>query len=215
MWRPRRDGVRPWWILGLALAACGSPGGSADGSGAWRGLELDPPVAMPELTLTDLEGRPFYLRDETRGRVTLLFFGFTHCPDVCPVHMSTLGAAYADLLPEERGRIRVLFVSTDPDRDTPERLRSWLGGFHPSFEGLRAPMPDIDAALAALRLPGVAVIPSEHGGHPLIGHPAAILAFGPDGVARLRYPFGTRQADWAHDLPLLAAAGFEGSGTGG
>ena len=77
-------------------------------------------------------------------------------------------------------------------------------------------MADIDAALAALRLPGVAVIPSEHGGHPLIGHPAAILAFGPDGMARVRYPFGTRQADWALDLPRLAATvdGGAGSGTG-
>ncbi len=70
--------------------------------------------------------------------------------------------------------------------------------------GARAPLEEINRALAELMLPGVAVMPSEHdGGEPLIGHPSAVVAFGPDGLARFRYPFGMRRADWLHDLPRL------------
>jgi protein SCO1/2 len=165
---------------------------------------MDTPIPKPALTLTDTDGQPFDLRARTEGYLTLLFFGYSNCPDVCPVHMATLGAAYRELLPEVQSRIKVVFVTTDPDRDTPERLRSWLDGFDRSFVGLSGPLDDINAALASMMLPGVAVIPAEHhGGEPLIGHPAAVVAFSPDGAARVRYPFGVRQADWAHDIPLL------------
>lgn len=165
------------------------------------------PVVKPDLVLTDTEGRTFDLRGETDGYVTLLFFGYTRCPDVCPVQMATLGAAFAEVRPEVRSRIKVIFVSTDPERDAPERLRSWLDGFGRSFVGLRGPMDRIDDALAAMKLPGIAVLPAAHesGDEPIIGHPAAVLAFGFDDVARVRYGFGVRRSDWAHDLPLLVS----------
>lgn len=165
------------------------------------------PVAKPDLVLTDTEGRSFDLREETDGYVTLLFFGYTHCPDVCPVQMATLGGAFRDLRPELRSRIKVIFVSTDPERDTPERLRSWLDGFDRSFVGLHGPMHRIDEALTAMKLPGVAVLPAAHEdrGGPIIGHPAAVLAFGLDDLARVRYGFGVRRSDWAYDLPLLVS----------
>jgi len=117
--------------------------------------------------------------------------------------MANLAAVFGDLVPEVRHRIKVVFVTTDPERDTPERLRSWLDNFDPSFIGLRGSVDSINAALAEMLLPGVAVLPAEHGGEPMIGHPAAVIAFSPDGLARVRYPFGVRQMDWAHDLPLL------------
>ena len=186
----------------LATASCQAPS-QDDGL---HGTEVHDPVPAPELTLTDTEGRPFDLRDEARGQVTLLFFGYTHCPDVCPVHMATLGAAFDELEPEVRDAVQVVFVSTDPDRDSPERIRRWLDGYHRSFIGLRGPIEDINAALGELMLPGVAVMPSEHGdeGEPLIGHPSAVVAFDREGRARFRYPFGMRRADWLHDLPRLA-----------
>jgi len=112
----------------------------------------------------------------------------------------------SELVPEVRDRIKVVFVSTDPERDTPERLRAWLDAYDRSFVGVRGPVEDINAALASMTLPGVTITASdEEGGEPLIGHPAAIIAFSPDGLARIRYPFGVRRADWLHDLPLLAA----------
>jgi len=187
-----------------ASAGCGVP---ADGGrlGELRGSVMDPPIPKPDLVLTDTRGQAYDLRRETDGYLTLVFFGYTYCPDVCPVHMATLGAAIGDLQPEVRDRTKVVFVSTDPERDTPERLRAWLDGFDPSIVGLRGPVDEINAALATMKLPGVAVVPSEHGSDPLIGHPSAVVAFGPDGLARVRYPFGVRRADWAHDLPMLTA----------
>jgi protein SCO1/2 len=189
-------------LVGICVAACGVP---ADGGrrGELRGSVIDSPVPKPDLTLTDTNGEAFDLRAETEGYLTLVFFGYTYCPDVCPVHMANLGAVFGDLIPEVRDRIKVVFVSTDPERDTPERLRSWLDNFDRAFVGLRGSLDDINAALSSILLPRVAVIPGEHGSEPLIGHPSSILAFGPDGTAQVRYPFGVRQSDWAHDLPLL------------
>ncbi len=189
-------------LVGIYVAACGVP---ADGGtrGELRGWAMDTPIPKPDLRLTDTNGEAFDLREETDGYLTLVFFGYTHCPDVCPVHMANLSAVFGDLIPEVRDRIKVVFVSTDPERDTSERLRSWLDNFDRAFIGLRGSLDDINAALSSMLLPGVAVIPGEHGSEPLIGHPSAILAFSPDGLARVRYPYGVRQADWAHDLPLL------------
>ena len=123
-------------LVGICVAACGVP---ADGGtrGELRGWVIDTPVPKPDLTLTDTNGEAFDLRAETEGYLTLVFFGYTYCPDVCPVHMANLGAVFGDLIPEVRDRIKVVFVSTDPERDTPERLRSWLDNFDRSFVGLR------------------------------------------------------------------------------
>ncbi len=194
-----------WGAVGLALAWGGASCEVPNEASGVHGTPVHREVGAPRLALIDTEGRAFDLREETHGRVTLVFFGYTHCPDICPVHMATLSAAYSDVEPEVRDRIRVVFVSTDPERDTPQRLRAWLDGYHRSFVGARGALDEINGALAGLQLPGVAVIPSEHGeGAPNIGHPSAIVAFGPDGRARVRYPFGMRRADWLRDLPRLA-----------
>ena len=193
-------------LAGLACvvaAGCQIPGAAPRGELA--GWPMTAPISMPELKLTDTSGRAYDLRAEAEGSVTLLFFGYTHCPDVCPVHIATLAGALQDMIPEVRNRLRVVVVSTDPERDTPERLREWLDGFDRSFVGLRGSLEEVNEALAAMGLSGVAVLPAEHGGEPMIGHPSAVLAFGGDRIARVRYPFGTRRADWAHDLPLLVA----------
>jgi len=194
-----------WLFAGLAVALSGCEAApAADRGGELRGWTMATPIPKPALELTDTDGQPFDLQAETDGYVTLLFFGYTHCPDVCPVHMANLGAVFKKLRPEVRSQIKVVFVSTDPERDTPERLRSWLDNFDRSFIGLRGPLEEIDEALASMMLPGIAVIPAEHeGAEPMIGHPAAVLAFDREGMARVRYPFGVRQSDWAHDLPRL------------
>jgi protein SCO1/2 len=97
----------------------------------------------------------------------------------------------------------VLFVTTDPARDTPERLRTWLAGFDPAFIGLTGDSATVDRTKAALLLPPAQIgVPDSAGGYG-VGHAAAVVAFTPDGWARAMYPFGIRQADWAHDIPLL------------
>jgi len=203
---PRRVGLA---MLLLALAVgCGR--GQArpqaregvDAHGL-RGRVLPGPIPKPDLVLTDQRGEPFDFRRETDGYLTLLFFGYTHCPDVCPIHMATLAAVMPTLPPRVRDRIRVVFVTTDPARDTPEQLHTWLAHFDPSFIGLTGDTATIYAAQRALFLPLPQIGPADSTGAYEVGHAAAIVAFTPDNQAHVLYPFGIRQADWAHDLPTL------------
>lgn len=173
-------------------------------STGFRGIVLAEPMSAPAFTLTDTRGRDFHFRAETAGRVTLLFFGYTHCPDVCPVQVANVAAVLDDLPFAQRSRFRVVFVTTDPERDTAERLRSWLDRFDPSFVGLRGEPEEVNRIQEALGLPPAVVQESPDTEKYLVGHASQLLVISPDGRARLAYPFGTRQADWAHDLPLLA-----------
>jgi protein SCO1 len=198
--------------LGLLVAAalgCARPddrSAAADGDASGYGLRgrvLPGPIPKPDLVLTDALGRPFDLRRETDGYLTLVFFGYTWCPDICPVHMANLAAVLKTFRPTVRERIRVVFVTTDPDRDTPERLRTWLAHFDPTFIGLTGDTASINGAQRALYLPLPQIGEPDSTGAYLVGHAAAIMAFTPDNQARAMYPFGIRQADWANDLPKL------------
>jgi protein SCO1/2 len=168
-----------------------------------RGRALPGPLEKPDLILTDTRGQPFDLRAETDGFLTLLFFGYTYCPDVCPIHMANLGAVMRELRPGVAQRVKVVFVTTDPDRDTPERLGRWLANFDPTFVGLTGDTTTVNAALRALYLPPSQPGPADSAGGYLVGHAAAVIAFSPDNRAHVIYPFGVRQADWAHDIPKL------------
>lgn len=199
------------WILCLLPLACGPSQGAGDASApapepeeAWRGSVLAKPLDRPDFTLTDTSGEPFDFRRRTAGRVTLLFFGYTHCPDVCPIHMANLAAVLDDLGWQAREEVQVVFVTTDPARDTPRRIRTWLDRFDPAFVGLRGTRAEVEAIQRSLRLPA-SVIAGPATGDYAVGHAAQVVAFSADGPARIVYPFGIRQADWAHDLPLLIA----------
>jgi protein SCO1 len=171
----------------------------------FRGAVLPDPMPKPAVTLTDMYGEPFDFVRDTEGKLTLLFFGFTYCPDICPVHMANIAAVLKDLPLEVQRQVSVVFITADPERDTPERLQQWLGAFHPSFIGLRGEIPEINALLAELKLPPVVFGEKDARGNYSVGHAAQILAFTTDGYLRLMYPFGTRQADWAVDLLKLTS----------
>lgn len=199
---------------GLALLAGACTGRDAGGARAgrddWAGVRLERPIPRPDFTLTDARGRPFDFLSETEGHVTLLFFGYTHCPDVCPVQMANLAEVLRELPLEVSREVKVVFVTTDPVRDTPERLREWLGALHPSFIGLRGSRDEVRALEER-----VGVTPSvvQEGDDPddyFVGHAAQVIAFGADGPARLVYPWGTRQRDWLRDLPRLVGAAGPG-----
>ncbi len=228
---PARRLLRP---MAAALAAAlvlacadGGDGTERDRAGpggpdGWRGVELEEPVRMPAAVLTDTRGREHHLRREARGRITLLFFGYTHCPDVCPVQMANLGAVLEEMPPSDRRRIRVVFVTVDPRRDTAERLRRWLDRFGEGFVGLRGDSARVADLQRRLRLPPSVRQDRQVGGGYTVGHGTQVLAFGPDARARLAYPAGTRQRDWARDLPRLlrrcpadsaGAAAADGGGT--
>jgi protein SCO1/2 len=210
--------------LVLLAAACkGAPkpeaaaAGSAakpDSASLLRGLELLPPRPKPEFTLTDTEGKPFDFKRETDGFATLLFFGYTHCPDVCPVHVANIAAVLHNLPPTVSQKVKMVFVTTDPERDTPAVLRAWLDKFDRGFIGLTGTPDEILAAQAAAKIPAATKETPDSGGKPgeyYIGHAAFVFAFTPDGMGRYLYPFGIRQNDWAHDIPLLADWGKRGS----
>lgn len=167
------------------------------------GHVLDSVRTIPSVTLADLSGTQRDLAELSRGKLTLLFFGYTHCPDVCPVHMTNIAAAMRAFSWARRDSIRVVFVTTDPERDTTERLREWIGSIDSTFIALRGSQAAIDSAQRALGLPEAMRLPGAHDGDYQVGHAGQVLAVFPDGTARYAYPFGIRQAEWVHDLPVL------------
>lgn len=196
--------------LGLIVSACGpasSTSLAAQGlprqTDGWHGLALEVERTLPDVTLLTTGGDPFVLAEELRGDPTLLFFGYTSCPDICPVHlaaiasaMDTAGVGYDDL--------EVVFVSVDPQRDTPERIDDYLENFSSHMTGLHEELPVVADALRQLDLPGPVVEgPDPRGDGDLIGHPAQVIGFDADGRARRVWPFGARRSDWVSDLPRI------------
>ena len=148
--------------------------------GALQAATLLPePRTLPDVALVDSEGRPLHLRD-LRGQFTLLFFGFTNCPDVCPLTLKALADARAELA-RRAPRIvppRVVFVSVDPRRDTSERIAAYVAKFDPSFVGARAPDRVLEPLLAAL---GVTVEKHSHGDETYnVMHSTAVYVLNPD-----------------------------------
>lgn len=86
------------------------------------------------------------------GKLLLVYFGFTYCPDICPTELTTLTQALDDLTPEERAQIQPLFVTVDPERDTPDALKTYLSNFHPDFIGLTGSQEQVTAALKGWRV---------------------------------------------------------------
>ncbi|MEU3032675.1 SCO family protein [Streptomyces incarnatus] len=171
----------------LTLSACGSQ--KADSSTVSAVSQesgsngpttfLDRPWNKPGLVATDTHGKKYDLRKETQGHPTLLYFGYTHCPDICPTTMSNIAvAAQKSLTPAQRDNLRVVFVTTDPGRDTPAALGSWLKGIDPRFIGLTG---DFTSVQAAARSVGISVEPTtkDKNGKLVSVHGTQVLAFSP------------------------------------
>jgi protein SCO1/2 len=167
-----------------------------------RGVTLATPVQTPETVLTDTAGHPFNLRAATAGTLTLVFFGYTHCPDICPTTMADLATALRQVTPPDREKVRVIFVATDPDRDTGPVVRRWLDQFDPSFIGLIGTSAEVNSLAGTLDVP-VEAPERQPDGSWIVTHGSQVTAFSPDGTARVAYLTGTTVADYAHDIPLL------------
>ena len=170
----------------------------------YRGRVVTPPERKPGIVLTDTGGRRYDFLARTAGKVTLLFFGYTHCPDECPTTMSNTAVALRDLRPAERARIRVAFVTVDPARDTGPVLRRWLDQFNPAFTGLTGTLAAIAAAADAAGIPVGRPVRQPNGSDTL-DHGTEMLAFTLDNRAHLAFFPSTSPADMAHDLRLLVA----------
>jgi len=196
--------------LAILATACGGSGDGDDASetttsedeGIYQGLDLGEPMAKPDIVLTDTSGRPYDLRAETAGDVTLLYFMYTTCPDICPIHLAQLANVLA--APDAPTNVKVVAVTVDPERDTPEVLREYLDTFSVDFVGLTGTTDGLAAAQRAANVPVAVKIPDDELGYTM-GHAGQVIAYAPDGFSYVVYPFGTRQTHYAHDLPLLAA----------
>ena len=168
---------------------------------SFRGTVLSTPVPAPDFTLTDQHGRPFRLSDQ-RGRVVLLFFGYTHCPDVCPTTLATWKQVY-DALGTEAQRVRFVFITVDPERDTPERLRAHVALFNPDFIGLTGPPEVLEAVYQAYGVYREKDASAKTALGYLVNHTASTLLIDPQGRWRLRFSFGTPAEDIVHDVRVL------------
>jgi protein SCO1 len=178
---------------------------SADRAGAeYRGGLVSPPLPKPRFTLTDTSGVPFDLASKTQGYTTLLFFGYTHCPDMCPLVMHMIAYALKAVPPDIANRFKVVFVTTDPGRDNPQVLRAYLDHFDKSFIGLTGTQAAIDAAQIAANLPPAKKSAVRPDGAYDVGHAAFVLAYTKDNLAHVIYPVGVKEEDLVHDLQYLA-----------
>jgi protein SCO1 len=153
----------------------------------YRGGLVSPPLPKPKFTLTDTSGAPFDFASKTQGYTTLLFFGYTHCPDMCPLQMSTIAQAFRKIPPASADRFKVVFVTTDPDRDSPQVLRSWLDHFDKRFIGLTGSDAEIAAAQIAANLSPAKKSPVRPDGAYEVGHAAFVLAYTKDNLAHVIY----------------------------
>jgi protein SCO1/2 len=206
-------------LLAAALALAGCAAGSTPqpprGAAAvvdsgpddgWGGALLDDPYALPELTFTDTGGETYSLAQDPARPVTLVFFGYTHCPDVCNTVLADVASALRRADPAVREATELVFITTDPARDTPEQIRDYLDRFDPAFVGLTAALPTIEAAAADL---GVALGGTQElpGGGYEVGHGAQVIGFGPDRAGRLVWTVGTPVGDLRADITRLATSG--------
>ena len=175
-----RRAARAIALPGVLLIGLWALAGSGDGF-SYAGTRVAPGPA-PALVLPDDRGGTFDLAAH-RGGIVLVYFGYTRCPDVCPATLGLMDAATRWLGPD-RDRVRQVFVTLDPRRDTPAALRAFLGNFDPVPVGLTGPP---DAVAHVTRAWGVTVRPAEGGAY--IDHTSLVAVVGPDGRERLRYGF--------------------------
>ncbi len=188
----------------VAAGPQGDPALSQAGRAAatYHGGLVTPPLPKPKFTLTDTSGAPFDFWLETQRYVTLLFFGYTHCPDECPLHMANIANSLEQMSPEVREQVKVVFVTTDPVRDSAAVLRAWLDHFDRGFIGLIGSEAAITAAQRAAHIPPASKTVRANQDYE-VRHASFVLAYTKDNLAHVIYPGGVTSVDWAHDLPLL------------
>lgn len=189
--------------LAAFTAACGSSGGG----GLSTAVQLGRPEAVPAGTFTDTTGRPYDLQQQAQGKLTLVYFGYTNCPDVCPTTMADVGTALRSLPVDVARKVQVVFITSDPARDTPPVLAAWLAHFDSgvpnAFVGLRTTVAAVDAYGKQLGVPLEPPV-TEKDGTVDVTHGAETLAFAPStGKADYVFLTGATAQQYAHDIKHL------------
>ena len=199
----------------LALSGCSEPAAGDDGhdhadapavveapEDRYAGLDLAEPYRRPSFTLTDTSGASYDFKAATAGRPTLLFFGYTNCPDVCPTTMADVAVALRGLEPALAAEVQVVFVTTDPGFDTPQVLGEYLDRFDTDlptpFVGLTGEQDVIDQAQLAAGVP----LAEDQGRL----HSSLLLLYGTDDEAPVAFDAGNTARDIADDLRTVAGA---------
>ncbi|ARX84787.1 MULTISPECIES: SCO family protein [Streptomyces] len=203
----------------LTLSACGGGDGDKKQSVADVSMEpgedkaatvLDRPFKKPDLVLKDTHGKKYDLREQTKGKPVLLYYGYTNCPDVCPLTMSNIAVAKKTLLQKktvtkaELDKLQVVFVTTDPERDTSKELGTWLKAQDPEFIGLTGDFPTIQASG---RTVGINVEPTKKlkNGKFESMHGTQVIAFSPKSDAGYAVYNGkdATAKDYEQDIPKI------------
>lgn len=188
-----------WGAALLALTGC-QP---APQPPAFQATDITGAGFARDFRLTDHNGRVRTLAD-FRGKAVAVFFGYTHCPDVCPTTLSDFAAALRQL-GADAGRVQVIFVTLDPQRDTPDILKQFVPAFNPSFLGMYAD-PDALQRLAKEYKVVYQKTSVKAADDYLIDHSAGTYVYDPKGHLRLLMPYGSGPDAIAHDLKILLAA---------
>ena len=185
-------------LLGLALVLwIMRPGGPFTADGA-ESYFLQEPLPAPAFALTSQRGEAVSASD-FEATYLAVFFGYTSCPDVCPLTLSKLSRALG-LMGESEARVQVIFISVDPERDTPDRLREYLESFHPSFLGLTGTEAELREVAGGF---GAYFARSGEGDDYTVDHTARTYIVSPSGDIPLTFPITATPEEMARDLTLL------------
>lgn len=189
-------------LTAVLLTACGTdaPAGELTAS------PVEPPFELADVPLSSTEGGDLSLADPD-ARLSIVFFGYTHCPDVCPLVMSTIATALTRLDEADREQVQLVFVTTDPQRDDERTLGNYLDGYDPTAIGLTG---DLDDVVALGESVGVFVADGEElatGGYDLGSHGSQVIAVDGQGEAPAFWRQDVSSADLAADIELLLGDG--------
>lgn len=190
-------------LVGVGVLARGVLlGGEDDGQPPveLRGNAIKPPLPIDDFSLTSTNGGDFTLSQNT-GKLTLIYFGFLNCPDFCPNTLAKLTRVYQDL-GEQAEQVQVIFITVDPERDTPELMARYVAAFDPSFQGLYG---DISQTQEAMNRFGITAVRREVDsalGY-LVDHTTTTYLLNQSGELAARYDYEVTYEDILHDVKVL------------
>ncbi len=194
MFPNRRTALGALLLAGLAACSADKP--------AFKGIDITGAEYARELALPDTSGKPRTLAD-FKGKVTVVFFGYTQCPDVCPTTLAEIADVKQKLGPDG-AKVQSVFVSVDPERDTPEVLGAYVANFGRDFVALRGTPEQTKEAAKAFKV-FFAKVPGKSEGSYTMDHTAGSFVFDPQGRVRLFVRYGGGADAMAHDIRLLLA----------
>lgn len=186
-------------VIGLALTLAGG-WYFLDQNYRYQGAVIEPPAQAADFSLTDQNGDLFRLSDQ-QGKIVLVFFGYTNCPDVCPITLSEYKKIKA-MLGEKADRVRFVYITVDPERDTVERMNTYLQNFDPTFVGLTSDRATLEPVWKAYGVYQQKQDTGSAAGY-LVDHSTRTYLIDSQGRWRINYPYGMEPVKIVQDLQHL------------